>query len=232
MLLVAARDGPRGPQRAVAVPQRAAREVLRRRGGEGDVAPLALLPPVELLDAVGGHAEVTQPRAHAQRHEVALHAGPSAPRWSARPGGRSGRARAPGPRSAAGRPAPPAVGWKRLGPTQVKGEARGPNTGSISHHLPRSLSRCDEWPSRMMWFDVLSSASSAARSSVRTGMGSTGTVPSFSPTGSASRCPSSSCGLAWDWAGSGTGSPRGELRRRGVARVALLRGRVHAAAGH
>ena len=30
-----------------------------------------------------------------------------------------------------------------------------------------------------MWLDVASSASSAARSSVRTGIGSTGTVPSF-----------------------------------------------------
>ncbi len=60
---------------------------------------------------------------------------------------------------------------------KLSGETRSPNTGSISQYLPRSFSRCDEWPSRTMWFAAGSSASSCARSSRRTGIGSTGVVP-------------------------------------------------------
>ena len=118
------------------------------------VVPLPLLPPVELLDALGGHAQAraaARPRPAARSSAARC---PSAPRWSARRGGRSGRARGSGLRSAAR----PASATRRLvealgaRPREAARRAR-PNTGSISHHLPRSLSRCDEWPRRMMWLD-------------------------------------------------------------------------------
>ncbi|MCY1371120.1 hypothetical protein D9M69_582520 [compost metagenome] len=72
--------------------------------------------------------------------------------------------------------------WKRFGPTQVKGETRSLNTGSMSQYLPLSLSRCDEWPRRTTWLASAASASSAWGVRARTGMGSTGTVSTLLPT--------------------------------------------------
>ena len=69
--------------------------------------------------------------------------------------------------------------WKRLGPAKLTGDTRSPNTGSMSQNLPCSFSRCEEWPSRTMWLALASSASSCAVVSGRTGMASTGTVPTL-----------------------------------------------------
>ena len=64
------------------------------------------------------------------------------------------------------------VGWfqdrmefgpRALGARSIIGDARSPNTGSINQNLPRSLSRCDECPSRTTWLACGSSVSSVPR---------------------------------------------------------------------
>ena len=60
-------DDPGRPQRAVAVAQAPAREMLGRRGREAQAVHLHVLPPVELAHLLGGHAPGHEPVAHAQR---------------------------------------------------------------------------------------------------------------------------------------------------------------------
>ncbi len=70
---------PRRPQRAVAVGQRTAREMLRGRRRELQTADRGGLPPVELPHLVRGHAPVDEPIADAQGREEVLHPGRECP---------------------------------------------------------------------------------------------------------------------------------------------------------
>ena len=69
--------------------------------------------------------------------------------WSDSRGGRSGRAtRSPG-RPAASREGDTGTGWKRLGPANRDGDARGPQTGSVSTRRPSISTSTVEWPSQV-----------------------------------------------------------------------------------
>src|SRR6266850_4493605 len=46
-------------------------------------------------------------------------------------------------------PSPTGTGWKRFGPASVEGEARGPQTGSVSTRTPSISSSTVEWPSQV-----------------------------------------------------------------------------------
>ena len=168
---------------------------------------VAGLPPVELGDALGRHAHLDQPRANAQRHEVALHA------LRQVLDGRDVevvvvvvREDQPLDRRQLLERQRRRVEALRARP--LNGEARSLNTGSISQYLPRSLSRCEEWPSRITWLACGSSASSCAAVSGRTGIGSTGTVSVLLAVRKRDQIfQLPAAGASAGWAGSGSRSP-------------------------